>query len=68
MIPPAMEERSPNAAGGFSLCNMKSPVPNLRAVCHHLLHGPYVFKFVFIHTRLYKIIILHHSTKSHVVI
>ena len=56
MIPPAMEERSPTAAGGFSLCNMKSPGPNLRAVCHHLLHGPYISKIIFVHTGVQKYI------------
>lgn len=56
MIPPAMEKRSPTAAGGFSLCNMKSPGPNLRAVCHHLLHGLYISKIIFIHTGVQKYI------------
>lgn len=56
MIPPAMEERSPTAVGGFSLCNMKSPGPNLRAVCHHLLHGPHISKILFIHTVVQKYI------------
>ena len=56
MIPPAMEERSPTAAGGFSLCNMKSPGPNLRAVRHHSLHGPYISKILFIQTGVQKYI------------
>lgn len=65
MIPPAMEERSPTAAGGFSLCNMKSP--GTKSVpCAIIYFMVLIFLKFFLFIQVYSNIYIKLSTKSDV--